>query len=67
MTAGTQKQRVWVLLQPSSVSTERLETPRVPVPHPSGGLLPNFALPSDLKCPPQFPIAAVWYRVQLSA
>lgn len=42
MTAGTQKQRVWVLLQPSSVSTDRLEAPRVPVPRPSGGTAPQF-------------------------
>lgn len=66
LTASTQKQRVWVLLQPCCISTDLHEAPRVPVPHPSGGLLQNFTLPSNLKCPPQFPIAAVQNRVQLS-
>lgn len=42
LTASTQKQRVWVLLQPGCISTDLHEAPRVPVPHPSGGLLQNI-------------------------
>lgn len=41
------------------VSTDLHEAPRVPVPHPSGGLLQTGTLPSNLKCPPQFHIVAV--------